>query len=670
MSFAWRDIPTISKFRTNYKKGRDVSPSIFPLSANPTLDTSDMLGLDVYKRYLAGAFHETRIRNMVITGDFGIGKSSIIRSFETSYFHPRKKSGFLYISLGNFMESGVSIDDNQQNIFERRVLLQIYSRFHRKDLPASSFRLIQEHSRFSKNVISVVCGFMTAAVLLLNLHESIGGLLSANFSRIDLSAFQGSAITWLGTVLNNIDVLKSWGHMVLYLLTIAVAAVAVSFFVYHELPRLQAKALTIKASNIEASYEDAACDGYIDQHTTDIVYCLEQIADQICYTVVFEDMDRLSTEVCLKIFTRLREINYLVNLRLSRKGKYLRFVYVANNSLISHLEQSKFFDYIMPVFPCLNKKTALQILTTNLKKVNDELNSEMNTALIPSTHTTTTSGALHVIAPYLSDYRLQYTVLNEYSLLLRLHLKTNQSSWKNTDAEHILAFSVYKNLFPEDYSQIIQGKSKVFPIYRGEEFDEKSNELLSQLRGGESPLLTTNCLYFAGYSREKIIESWKTQIKSDLYNTLSSIQAEDEKEAHEALKSYCDELDESTDTAIFVAVINYIVGKELGGWDWLFSTKHTIRFVLRILSELEVGTLRLLFKSAGLDIESGKSIFEACENLSMLNQSEDFTQKELDVLCMGTGKQFSGNVWIRLEGESDSIQLKTAVSHYWECDHG
>ena len=524
------------------KMSQDTLPSIFPLSANPALSTSDMLGLDVYKSYLAKVFHETRIRNIAITGNFGVGKSSIIRSFEESYYRPAKKGGFLYISQGDFTEGGPLLSDaTQQNdnshrgIFERRVLLQIYSRFHRRDLPASSFRLIQEHSWLSRNAIPLICGFMTAAVLLLILHEPVGELLSINFNRIDFSVFQGTTMAWFGIAFSNVDALKSWGHMILYLLAIVVAAIAIFFIVRRELPRLQAKALTVKVDSIEATYESAACDSYIDQHTADIIYCLEQVANKIHYTVVFEDMDRLDTEVCLKIFTRLREINYLVNLRLARKGKYLRFIYVANDSLISHLEQSKFFDYIMPVFPRLNQKTAVQILVANLTKVSDGLNRELNTTLTPCTGNNSFSETIHLIAPYLLDYRLQYTVLNEYGLLFRLHRKSNGVPPKSIDAERILAFTVYKNLFPEDYSQIRQGKSNIFPCYKETEFNDESKKLLNGLRGGKDPLLTTNCLYFAGYSWEEIVESWKMQLKNNLSSTLSSIQAEDEQEAHEAL---------------------------------------------------------------------------------------------------------------------------------------
>ena len=67
-----------------FKKKRE-NKMIFPLSPNAELDNRDLVGLEVYQQYLATAFNEPRIKNIVLTGDFGIGKSSVLRSFEKEY---------------------------------------------------------------------------------------------------------------------------------------------------------------------------------------------------------------------------------------------------------------------------------------------------------------------------------------------------------------------------------------------------------------------------------------------------------------------------------------------------------------------------------------------------------------------------------------------------------
>lgn len=663
-------------------------PMIFPLSANPDLSESDMSGLDVYKKYLSKAFDEFRIRNIVITGDFGVGKSSIIRAFEKTYL--QKESKFLYISLGDFLttndetqqeikahvlrqskldnhtagtqqniggrkskrkkaptKNNFSDDDKQQNVLERRILLQIYARFRRKDLPASGFKMIQEHNRFWQYIVPLGCGFVTVIIFLLGL------------SLTPISIFNFPTFTESNKI-NGIYVF----YIILYLLLMVTAAFAVSLIVHRALPKLQAKALTLKTNTIEASYENDACNSYIDQHATDLVYCLEQVAEAISHTVVFEDMDRLDPMICTKIFTRLREINYLVNLRFEKKNTWLRFVYIANDNLISQLNPSKFFDYVLTVVPRLNPKTAEQILVDNLIKVHNELNAELNVALTPSTGNSSSSETIHRIAPFLSDYRLQYTILNDYSLWFRLYYKSNKENCEDI-AENIFAFAVYKNFFPEDYSQIKKGKSSVFPRYQSAKFYGKNQELLNVLTGEKQSLLIINCLYFAGYSKKEIVDLWHNDFKNNLEATLSFIQEKDREEAHEALKNYCAELSDRDAPDCYRPAIRYMVNcPDFRDWDWVFHLP--VIFVLEILSALDDAVLHSLFNSAGLDLEGDKSIFEKCSDWDYLDQQRDLSLRELEVLCMGTGNFFNKAVWIVINDEIFPRQLQKEISNYWE----
>ena len=67
------------------------------------------------------------------------------------------------------------------------------------------------------------------------------------------------------------------------------------------------------------------------------MYCLEQTAKKIGHTVVFEDMDRMKLKDVVDIFARLKEINTMVNQRLQKDNKYIKFVYVVNDAVLAKM---------------------------------------------------------------------------------------------------------------------------------------------------------------------------------------------------------------------------------------------------------------------------------------------------------------------------------------------
>ena len=79
-------------------------------------------------------------------------------------------------------------------------------------------------------------------------------------------------------------------------------------------------------TKVEAEMETIKTTGsYIDDHIFEIIYALETMANDIGYTVVLEDMDRLGRNICIDVFSKLRRINYLVNDRKKLKKKVYSF---------------------------------------------------------------------------------------------------------------------------------------------------------------------------------------------------------------------------------------------------------------------------------------------------------------------------------------------------------
>lgn len=76
---------------------------IFPLSCNPALDTKSIPGIASYCSYLRMVFKNPRIKNIAITGQHGVGKSSLIKSFDARRgLFKKRKPKFLYVSMGQY----------------------------------------------------------------------------------------------------------------------------------------------------------------------------------------------------------------------------------------------------------------------------------------------------------------------------------------------------------------------------------------------------------------------------------------------------------------------------------------------------------------------------------------------------------------------------------------
>lgn len=545
--------------------------TIFPLSPDSTL--SSIENIRVYFGFLKDALEgekKCRIHNIAVTGGFGTGKSSLIRSYEQdklkkeqeefkneqkkfekehpiwafisrfptkfksvlnwilfhcSIFAPivRGKSDnhkdtdedftsrFLYVSVGEYEsdakkkekqkapKGGTKEQEDTSSIrtIERRMLLQIFARFRRADLPQSSFRLVPEAWTKRLWLIAVLFGCFVFSMLLLCFHEQLGGLLVA----VNSMEGGGKCSAW---IMVSLVKYKTLFRLLLSAYCICLGALASGFLFFRILPRIRFHALTVKGVNVELSLEKEAAESYLDLYSMELVYCLEKIAEKIDHIVVFEDLDRLDSGDCLYILTRLREINNLVNLRLQKNGEPLRFIYAVNDDFFGTVQHEKFFDYILPVIPEMNKRSAAVLFAEKIKKLDEEYDV---LKAFPQ---------FEIVASCLSDYRLQNTILNEYQVLKELYTATiaDGSELDNPQKNEILAFAIYKNCWPGDYHAIRTNNSSIFTsegIKCPKEFkDGKYGNLLVELADQNNHLLTLHSLYFIGFSEEELSKSYRS----------------------------------------------------------------------------------------------------------------------------------------------------------------
>lgn len=106
------------------------------------LTPNDAVDLCHYKEALDHVFSRREIRNIALTGSYGSGKSSVIRSYENIH----KERTFIHISLARFEEQGQSVSDSSDrtkivNILEGKIINQLLHQIPEKRLPPSYAQL-------------------------------------------------------------------------------------------------------------------------------------------------------------------------------------------------------------------------------------------------------------------------------------------------------------------------------------------------------------------------------------------------------------------------------------------------------------------------------------------------------------------------------------------------
>lgn len=460
----------------------DVSTEIFPLS--PCGDLNLDASTSVYVDFLSRAFAEKRICNIAVTGNFGIGKSSVIRTFCKV-----AKKKFIYVSLAEFNERNTEDkDDYSRQKLECAMLRQIIATCHKKDLPYINFEMVKEKQATNRKIFACIClAIYILLVFTLIFAKEISELVHFFFEDVSLHFI----------------------HLSLYALVGIITSIAVGTIVYQILMRTKIREISANISNsgVELGTSAEIMESCLEQYCMEMIYILE-ILSQNYDAIVFEDMDRLNRGVCIDIFSRLREINHTVNERLVQKK--IRFIYVINDKLISQFDQTKFFDYIMPILPMLGSSNVTEKMKEMLIEIG--INGENAIPFIE----------LAKKMSEFSDYRMVYHIKNEYRIFEQLEKRKmtqnefqEKCSLEPREKAELLAFTIYKVLLPMDYYMIREGKSVFFPNFKMNDIKTKRDEryihILDMALAG---YLSPQCMRYIGYSQDDIFKLYHSILKS------------------------------------------------------------------------------------------------------------------------------------------------------------
>lgn len=411
----------------------------------------------VFEEFLDAALKNPDIRNIAVTGNFGIGKSCFLR-------HYGKKRKFLFMSGCSFMEPDKSDGKDEMKQVEYNLIYQLLLGCHRNMGSGALQGMPLRQVKF----LGVSTGLLILwTVFLLTLAPKLGPYF------IERGWYSRTADSIL--------------HIMVYMSLLIILTIDTIVFILRSVHTLSFKSVSLKLDNVKLSIKTQDSTSFFCKNRHTLLKSLLDAADQIGHTVVFEDMDRLERADCLSLFTELRELNQEVNLYIG-EGEPIRFIYVLHDQLFSpgdtensvasiapdaHM-QLKFFDYILPIVPKMGQEGAI----IEAKHLLEE-DSDLDEILI-------------VIAPYLADYRLLRTIANEYNVFsavkkvryevlekkeeknsirsaLLIHLGLNKQDYgekhKLTKDEKVklLALVIYKNLMPQDYKKIRESRSTILP---------------------------------------------------------------------------------------------------------------------------------------------------------------------------------------------------------------
>jgi hypothetical protein len=374
------------------------------------------------------------IRNIAISGPYGSGKSTIINSFFERY-KSKYETKTLNISLATFKDSeqlkDIDPSDSEakppsndekgeqlkgkelQRRIEVSILQQLVHREKDDVLPDSRMRKIRHRSK--KHIL------LKAVSLLLFLLCAIHSFANNKFDLL-ISLIQHR---WTSFSIENIvDILS--------ILVLLFGSLCLS---YKFLRLLNSIRFKLSFQNAEIEVDSNVSKSILNSHLDEIIYFFEATKYEI---VIIEDLDRFEQA---DVFTKLREINLLLNESKKIKPRHIVFIYAIRDDMFKDNDRSKFFDFIIPVIPFSNSSNSGDLI------LNEKLDIDSQT--------------INDFSLFLDDTRLVYNIINEYQIYKYILNET-------LNVNNLFAIIVYKNLYPTDFVELSHRKGVFF-----EELDSK-----------------------------------------------------------------------------------------------------------------------------------------------------------------------------------------------------
>ena len=443
-------------------------------------------------RALRWAIKNPNVHNIALSGPYGSGKSSVIQSYLAYYdisniykifecIIPSKLSGILKIfpksSKKNLRISLATFDESDENNIEkdelqRGILKQLFYKVDASRIPLSRYRKLH-HIKWYRYVIAVI-------LIILLIVSGIYLKSPEDTCNFFIHYLEG---------LSKKEIIMR-GGIALFLVG------GISYLLWVCTSRFRIKSITV--GDVTAEGKGTEEESILDQNIDEILYFFEKTK----YKVVFiEDLDRFNDT---EIFVKLRELNEILNGYevLNKRGK-ITFVYAVRDDLFKkEAERTKFFDFIIPVIPVINSTNSDEVMKTILKigeqyvEDNERPDHEIGKDFIK------------LVYPFIGNMRILISIINEFWIYKRMLKK---DSTDKLDDEKIMALMIYKNLYPQDFSDLedergmvkeaFEQKDKLMKM-QGEKLNEKKNDILTIIKCAPNSVREIKQLILAEFRRD------------------------------------------------------------------------------------------------------------------------------------------------------------------------
>lgn len=433
-------------------KAKRQENSVISLAPKVLTEVGDIKVIQPYLDELESSLETSDLTNIAVAGTYGSGKSTIIKTFQ--YLHPEYE--YLNISLASFNEN----EENGKKLSSKE---EVISRENEEEIPLLKAKKGIEQYSFN------TCLERRLEISILQqifYHVKPSEIPDSRFKRIknnkwwQLLLTSLSIIIWLISVIilfkfDYIDKLNpslwsfpfklSW----ITFLSFACFFAGVGFFTKYVVRLFSNSKINKFSIRGELELGDNIDKSVFNEHLEEILYFFERTLYNV---VIIEDLDRFDTT---DIFTKLRELNILLNTSKLIK-RDVNFIYAIKDELFTDKnERVKFFDYIIPIIPFINASNAGVKLNELVKK------RRLDNAL--------TSDFIQDIVSFIDDIdmRLLINIFHEFCIYRENIPVENQ--------DNLFAMIVYKNMYPDDFGKLSKHSGFLY------NFVSNKNKYISEL---------------------------------------------------------------------------------------------------------------------------------------------------------------------------------------------